>query len=219
VSVIELMLADSRTPTGGYAHSAGLEAAVQDGLGLDEIPGFLRGRLRTVAFVEAGIASAAAAAAAAAADTEALVDLDLEWAARTPAAPLRTAGRQLGLALLRVARAWWPDHALISAYEHRSELHPRPVVLGAVAGAAGIDAVQVARLSLYEDAAGVIAAAVKLIAVDTVVVSAMLAGMSGELERLAVDAAAAGCGASACTPLLEIRALAHANQQRRLFAS
>lgn len=215
MSVIELMLADSRTPTGGYSHSAGLEAVVQDGLGLDEIPAFVRGRLRTVAFVEAGIASAAAAAA----DSHSLLDLDLEWAARTPAPPLRMAGRQLGLALLRVARAWWPHHALISEYERRSDLFPRPVVLGVVAGVAGIDAVGVARLSLYEDAAGVIAAAVKLIAVDTSVVSAMLAAMAGELELLAVRAAAAGNDASTCTPLLEIRAMAHANQQRRLFAS
>lgn len=214
-SVIELMLADSRTPTGGYAHSAGLEAAVGEGLAIDEIPGFMRARLRTVAFVEAAIAAAGTAAP----DADGLLDLDIEWAARTPAAPLRTAARQLGLALLRVARTWWPDNALIGEYERRSGLFPRPVVLGAVARVAGIDAAGAARLSLYEDAAGVIAAAVKLLPVDTAVVSSMLAGMAGELEELAVRAAATALEASTSTPLLEIRALTHANQQRRLFAS
>jgi urease accessory protein len=214
-SAIELMLADSRTPTGGYAHSAGLEAAVASGLGIDEIPAFVRARLRTVAFVEAAIAAVSAAAP----DVDSLLALDLEWAARTPAAPLRMAARQLGLALLRVARAWWPDQPLISGYERRSDLFARPVILGAVAGVAGIEAVQVATLSLYEDAAGVIAAAVKLLPVDTAVVSAMLAGMVGELEELADRAAAAALSASTSTPLLEIRALTHANQQRRLFAS
>jgi urease accessory protein len=209
------MLADSRTPTGGYAHSAGLEAAVAAGLAIDEIPAFIRARLRTVAFVDAAIAAVGTTTG----DVDGLLALDLEWAARTPAAPLRNAAQQLGLALLRVARAWWPDHALISEYQRRSDLFPRPVVLGVVAGVAGLDLIQASRLSMYEDAAGVVAAAAKLLPVDTAVVSAMLAGMVGELEELAVRAAAAGIEASTSTPLLEIRALTHANQQRRLFAS
>lgn len=214
-SAIELMLADSRTPTGGYAHSAGLEAAVENGLGIDAIPSFVRGRLRTVAFVEAAIAAAANAAS----DIDGLLALDMEWAARTPAAPLRTASRQLGLALLRVAGTWWPDHALIARYSSRSELSPRPVTLGLVAAAGGIGAAHTAQLSMYEDAAGVITAAVKLLPVDTAVVSAMLAGMCGELEQLAAVAAATGLDASTSTPLLDIQALKHANQKRRLFAS
>ena len=214
-SAIELMLADSRTPTGGYAHSGGLEAAVEAGLSVAGIPEFVRGRLRTVGFVEAGLASVAVGAP----DVSELLELDLEWAARTPAAPLRNAGRQLGLALLRVARAWWPAHELIRSYERFSELFARPVVLGLVAGSGALDPFRTARLSLYEDAAGVIAAAVKLLPVDTAVVSAMLAGMVDELEDLAAGAAAAGREVSTCTPMLEIQALGHANQQRRLFAS
>jgi urease accessory protein len=214
-SVIELMLADSRTPTGGYAHSGGLEAAVNAGLGIQEIASFVRGRLRTVAFVDAAITAASTKVTT----VEDLLALDLEWAARTPAPPLRTAGRQLGLALLRVARAWWPADELIADYERRSDLFARPVVLGVVAGVAGIDALRASQLSMYEDAAAVFASAVKLLPVDTAVVSSMLAAMAGELEELAIRAAASGLDASTSTPLLEIRALTHANQQRRLFAS
>lgn len=55
------LLADSRLPTGGHAHSAGLEAAVRRGLvrAPDDVAAWLAGRVPT-----AGLATAAAAAAA-----------------------------------------------------------------------------------------------------------------------------------------------------------
>ncbi|MEJ2869219.1 urease accessory UreF family protein [Actinomycetospora sp. OC33-EN08] len=55
------LLADSRLPTGGHAHSGGIEAAVRRGLvtGPDDVAAWLAGRLPT-----AGLVTAAAAAAA-----------------------------------------------------------------------------------------------------------------------------------------------------------
>ena len=43
-----LLLTDARFPSGGYAHSAGLEAAVEDGLGVGGVCDFLAGRIRGV---------------------------------------------------------------------------------------------------------------------------------------------------------------------------
>ncbi len=55
------LLADSRLPTGGHAHSGGLEAAVRRGMvrAPDDVVAWLAGRVPT-----AGLVTAAAAAAA-----------------------------------------------------------------------------------------------------------------------------------------------------------
>ncbi len=214
-AVVELLLADGRTPTGGYAHSGGLEAAVSAGLGAHGVPAFIRARLHTVGRCQAAVAAAAAGAGGLAG----LLALDGEAAARTPVPAVRAADRRLGLGLLRTAAALWPEDRLLAAYRAASALTPRAVALGAVCRAAGLGALAAARLSLYEDAAGVAAAAVKLLPLDGAAASGWVAGLAGEIEALAGEAAAGGWLPSTATPLLDRRALAHASADRRLFAS
>jgi urease accessory protein len=216
--VLELLLADGRTPTGGYAHSGGLEAAVAEGLEAPGVPGFIRARLHTVGSTQAALAAAAAAAAG----LEDLLALDAEAAARTPVPAVRAADRRLGLGLLRTATALWPEDRLLAAYHEASALSPRAVALGAACRAAGIPPLAAARLSLYEDAAAVASAAVKLIALDTAAAVGWVAALEAEIEDLAGAAAAAGrSGATAipsrATPLLDRRA--HVPRAGRLFAS
>lgn len=216
MSVLDLILADARTPTGGYAHSAGLEQLVAGGAGVAEVPRFAAARLRTVASVEAAFAARACVAG----DLSGLMTLDSELAARTPAPPLREASRRLGQALLRTALGWWPDDSRLQAYREHSALSPRPVVLGAVVGRGGGGPVEAARISLYEDAASVCSAAVKLLPLDSGRASRWLVMLADEIEDLAVRAAAASSQLpSTSTPLLDRDALIHATQTRRLFAS
>ena len=230
---LELILADGRTPTGGYAHSGGLERAVADGLTLGEVPGFIRARLRTVGRCDAALAALASGAYS----LEGLLLLDLEWAARTPAPPLREASRRLGRGLLRTALAWWPDDDLLARYRDASSLTPRPVALGAVARAAGMPPAAAARVALYDDAATVAAAATKLLPVDAAVASGWVVALGVEIDALARGVGDAGVGVgdagvgvgdagvdvgdlpSTCTPLLDHRAMRHATTERRLFAS
>jgi len=224
--VLELVLADARTPSGGHAHSGGLEAAIDDGLTVAQVQDFIRARIRTVGRCEAALAAAAAAAATLAE----LLELDLEATARMPAEPLRRASRQLGRGLLRTACMWWPDDGLLAGYRAASDSTPRPVALGAIARAGGLPPAAAARLSLYDDAATVAAAAVKLAPVDAAVASGWLVSLGAELEALAGPApgaeGSAGGGATAgarvpstSTPLLDRRAITHARRDRRLFAS
>ncbi|HWF26620.1 MAG TPA: urease accessory UreF family protein [Solirubrobacteraceae bacterium] len=211
--MLELVLADARTPSGGHAHSGGLEAAIADGLTSDSVPGFMRARVRTVGRCEAALAAAAAGA-----DTlDELLALDLEAAARMPAEPLRRASSRLGRGLLRTACTWWPEDELLAGYRAASEATPRPLALGAIARAGGLTPREAARLSLYDDAAMVAAAAVKLVALDAAVASGWLVSMADEIDALAL--AADGTIPSTSTPLLDRRALAHAGADRRLFAS
>jgi urease accessory protein len=140
-----LLLADSRLPAGGHAHSGGLEAAASAGLvaGMDGLEGFLRGRLATAGLASAGLAAAACEHAAAAAGGAAprWAQLDAEAAARTPSPAQRHAARTQGRALLRAARAAWP-HPVLDALAAspvaelaRGPFHP--VALGACTWVAG----------------------------------------------------------------------------------
>jgi urease accessory protein len=217
--VLDLVLADARTPSGSFAASGGLEAAVRAGLAATEVPRFIRARLRTVGVCEASLAVAALGCGS----VEGLLALDLEPAARTPAEPLRRVSAQLGRGLLRTASMWFPDHAVLAGYRSRSVLTPRPVVLGAVARAAGgVDPLALARVSLYEDAATVASAAVKLLPLDAAVTSAWVVALAAEIGALAataVAAAAVGDLPSTATPLLDERAMEFATTDRRLFVS
>jgi urease accessory protein len=99
-----LVLADGRLPAGGHAHSGGLEAqvAARRVVSLDDVAGFLRGKLHT-----SGLVAAAFAAAACRRPGEwAALDDGLD--ARTPSPALRKASRAQGRALLRAGRAMWP---------------------------------------------------------------------------------------------------------------
>jgi len=82
-AVLELLLADARTPSGGHAHSGGLEAALAAGLAVAEVPGFMRARLRTVGLVDAAFAALATRAGT----LEELLALDFELAAHAGRAP------------------------------------------------------------------------------------------------------------------------------------
>lgn len=209
-SALELLLADGRTPTGGFAHSGGLEAAR---LSAPEVPHFLRARLRTVGLVDAAVAARACAG-------DDPLDLDDAWAARTPVPAVRETGRRLGRALLRLAGRLWPD--ALDPYAAGSGLTPRPVVLGLAGAAAGMEPLAVARLSLYDDAATVVSAAPKLLAVDALDAAAWLADVTPLVDALAARAAALGPTdplPAPSTPLLDRRAFAHNLEERRLFVS
>lgn len=238
-AVLALLLADSRTPAGGYAHSAGLEAAVGAGLGAPTVPAFIAARLETVAFVDAAFAAAACRAAEAfmagrpdaplALDEElaadfpsALLALDEELAARCPSSALRAAARQLGRALLRLGASMWPEDEALIVYGRESGWTPRPVAFGVLARAAELDALATARLSLYEDAAGVAASAVKLLPLDAAATTAWVAALAPRIEALATAAASPSPSAelpATATPLLDLRSLDHDRSDRRLFVT
>jgi urease accessory protein len=214
-----LLLTDARFPAGGYAHSGGLEPAVEAGLGVEGVPLFVTGRLRGVSAPEAVLAVAARRAVG----LDSLLELDLEAAARCPSPPLRGAASRLGSQLLRTAATVWPDASLLADYRATSRSTPRPVAFGAVAAVAGLDDLDTARAYLYEDAAAVTTAAVRLLPVDGAVAARWLVEVEPELERLAHEAAATGgdprLWPGGFAPALELGSLAHAAREGRLFAS
>ncbi|MFF4015775.1 urease accessory protein UreF [Streptomyces sp. NPDC001843] len=218
-----LVLADGRFPAGGHAHSGGAEAAVKAGRisGAASLEDFCRGRLHT-----AGLVAGALAAAAALGVDPAVLDAAAD--ARTPSPALRGAGRRLGRQLLRAARATWPCGELDALARGFPKGAHQPVVLGLVARAAGLEALDAAYCAAYESVSGPAAAVVRLLSLDPFDATAVLARLAPELDRVAdraVEAArrAVGEGAdvlpAASAPLLEIGAEWHAGWSVRLFAS
>jgi urease accessory protein len=218
-----LMLADARLPAGGHAHSGGIEAAVTAGTvsGLPTLEAFLLGRLATAGVVAAGLAAAACAGARA--RPAPWRRLDAEADARTPSPAQRQASRRQGRALLRCALGAWPAPWLDDLGQFREGPH-HPVVLGGAAAAAGCDPSSAALVAAYLSVSGPASAAVRLLALDPLAVSGMLAAMARQVETAACQGAAtatwpAGELPFPAGPALDLLAESHARAEVRLFAS
>ncbi len=222
-----LFLADSRLPSGGHAHSGGVEAAVERGLLRDEadLGLFLAGRLRGSGPVVAAVAAAGWLLTA---------DTDSEWgrwdaavSARTPSAAMREASRAQGAALLRTARQVWPSAALEALCQTGRPHHP--LVLGAVVAATGDEPDVAALLALHHLLGGACSAAVRLLGLDPIAVAAVQARAGGPAEQVALAATRVAHEAvtqrdtrllpSTGTPLPELLAELHARAEVTLFAS
>ncbi|MEA2148575.1 MAG: urease accessory protein, partial [Solirubrobacteraceae bacterium] len=218
-----MLLADSRFPAGSYAHSLGLEQAVSEGLGPGEVAPFIAARLRLLARPDAGLSVAALRAAG---DGDgvgvALAGLDAEHGARCPSPVLREQARRLGSQLLRSAATAWPDPA-IDRYRAASPATPRPVALGVVGAAAGLDDLAVATVALYDDAATVASAALKLLGLDPAQTARWLAQLAPAIDAAARAVAADARPVPAQPPPaaagLELAAARHAARTERLFVS
>ena len=252
MSVAALLLGDSRFPAGGHAHSGGIEPAVTAGTVADTgtLEAFLRGRLRTAGLVAAGIAAAACAHARPGPQVPDgfWAELDAEVDARTPAPAQREASRRQGRALLRAARVAWPEAAGLAGLattagarlaasagaraetrsgaarpEYRGGPH-HAVVLGAAAAAAGCDYREAARIAAYQAVAGPVSAAVRLLALDPMRATAVLARLAGEVDEVAGQGAAYAEGPlgelpCASAPALDLLAETHIRAEVRLFES
>lgn len=231
VSASLLMLADSRLPAGGHAHSGGLEpaAAIGQVTGTGDLASFLRGRLATAGLAGAALAAAACAHAAAigAGAPPRWPGLCAEAAARTPSPASRRAACAQGRALLRAARTAWPHPVLDTlAALPAGSLH-HPVVLGATAHAAGGNPADAAVLAATAAITGPASAAVRLLGLDPLAVQALLASLAPEATRLAAQAAAESRAAGGdwaalpapASPGLDLLAELHAQQEVALFES
>ncbi|HEX5543319.1 MAG TPA: urease accessory UreF family protein [Micromonospora sp.] len=215
-----LLLADARLPTGGHAHSAGLEPALRAGMTADQLPAYIEARLRSVALVEA----AAAVLALRAARTTPVVLTDVHDAllARTPSEPLRTASGLLGRGLARLAGRLWPGHPAVVALKDLGVAPMRPVALGVIAAATGMDELRTARAVLYDDAQTVAAAALKLLPLDPTDTVRWLLHAEPSLERSvrrAVQVTAPDDLPAVAATLVEQWSLDHVHRIRRIFVA
>jgi urease accessory protein len=205
--VTALLLADARFPAGGHAHSGGLEPAFTTGT-VTDLPSlelFLRGRLRTSGVTAAGLAAAAC-------DPHAnWAVLDAEADARMPSPAQRDASRRQGRALLRTIRAAWPEPGYLHDLGHAPH---HPIALGAAAAAAGLPPGQAARIAAYQSVSGPASAAVRLIGLDPIAVSAIVARIVPEIDAITWEGLP-----FPSAPNLDLLAELHTTTEVRLFES
>lgn len=218
-----LLLADSRLPAGGHAHSGTLAAAVAEGLVVDvsTLDLFCRGRLQTSGAMAAVFAARSATLAlGASAWTSDLDELDVGWDARTPSGASRSASRAQGQGLVRVARSAWPSPVVTTA---PSRPH-HAVALGAVTAAAGGTAADAALLAVTMSVTANCSAAIRLLGLDPFAVTRLQSDLAPQIDAVATDAlrwaeVAVHSLPAQGAPNLELLSQRHQRSEVRLFAS
>lgn len=218
-----LLFVDARMPTGGHAHSGGLEHAVAAGRIRDaeDLGPFLRGRLATAGLVDAALAAAAEPLGRLGPWSA----LDGEAAARCPGPALRRVARGQGRRLLRLGRSVWDAPHLESLAAVTGGAPMWPLAVGAVASAAGLDGRQAATAAALGAVTGPAWAAVRSLGLDPYVVAALLAELAPSVDETADRAFEAARDLpwaelpAANPPLLDLGTEDHARWEVRLFAS
>ena len=229
-ATIAMMLADARLPVGGHVHSAGLEPALGGGMSPRQVPAYMLGRARTVTLVEAGTAVVArhlalgdahlAGADAPQQLARVLAGVDRAWAARTPSLAVRDVSRSLARGYLRLAGTLWAAHPAVRACALPGQPMSRPVVLGVIAAAAGLDAEGLVRLVVYDDAQTIAAAMLKLEPLDPATPPGWVLAACAAAEDSVTDLAAltsADAIPAWGAPESEGWAEAHSRTTQRLF--
>jgi len=235
-ATIAMLLADARLPVGGHVHSAGLEPALAGGMAPAQVPAYMLGRAHTVTLVEAGTAVVArhvaqqgtVPLARGGKSTQqlvlALARVDRAWAARTPSRAVRDVSRSLARGYRRLAGRLWAQHPAVVASGQMTALSSpdlsRPVLLGVIAAAAGLDAESLVRLVVYDDAQTIAAAMLKLEPLDPAIPPGWVLAACAAAEEYVTDLAAltsADAIPALGAPESEGWAEAHSRTTQRLF--
>ncbi len=219
-----LRFVDSFFPSGGFAFSSGLEAAVKDGAVRDgkELASYVEdflvhgiGRREAIAVAVAHQAALTGRLVQALAVDRALESLKL-------GRDSRLASRQMGRQVIKIAAEQLHDHRPLLDYrtaveEARTPGHV-PVALGLTLAACGWSRRDTVAAFLYQTAQGMISAAMKLLPVGQQQGQQLLAGWGPLIAQLSRRATPQG-DLAAWSPIHDIYAMRHARLESRLFRS
>ena len=219
-----LRFVDSFFPSGGYAFSSGLEAAVQGGVvrNAEELSRFVVESLTT------GIGEREAVAVGLAHDSfvsgvlEVALQADHELDAMKLGRESRAASRQMGRQVIRLAAEQTHRHRLIDDYLATVEADRTPghmaVSLGLTLAAAGWSKEDTIASFLYQVATGYVAAAMKLLPIGQREGQRLLDGWTEVIERVSQQAAQQR-ELHSWSPIHDIYAMRHSRLESRLFRS
>jgi len=220
-----LHFADSALPTGGYAHSFGLERYCQAGLVRDRhgLERFLVTQLEGATGPCDATAAAGALRAIARDDIAACHRLDGELEAMKVVREFREGSRQMGRQTLRVAATLTGDRRLaayLEAVEARRTPGHHAIAFGMTAGVLGWEASAAATALLYSTTALLVGAALRLLPIGQLEGQSVLWSLHPVIERVAREAAERAPGDLwSFTPGQDIQGMLHERMDARLFRS
>lgn len=223
-------LTDSGLPTGGFAHSAGLETFIQEGdvTNADEYGAWLGGYLRQASYNEALVVRLAVQLHEAELSWEEketlLAELDqLSHACQTPK-QVRTSMNSMGKRWARVSAIVAPEDRLVAYYRDGVEarrLRGNPgIAAGLVFGALGVPADEATAAYLMQMAASMTQNAIRAIPLGQDAGQRLLVGAYDVIERataLTMSHDVADLGV--VSPRLEIAQMQHEALHSRMFMS
>ena len=213
-----LQLSDTFYPTGSYAHSFGLEGLVQDGLVRDRAS--LREFLLEQALPALAQTDLIVAAADEPADLETIVQLCTLGSALRGAREPREASDAIGRQRLDLLANRPQASALVRALQARGGSTPNSVIAAIEARAIGAPVEAALSSLIYSAAAGLLAAAVKLLRLGQNAVQSLLTEALALAPQLIASALATPLAeAGAFTPWWDLAAARHERADFRLFIS
>ena len=219
-----LRFVDSFFPSGGYAFSSGLEAAVQGGAvrNAEELSRYVVESLTTGMGEREAVAVGLAHDASISGTLEIAFKADRELEAMKLGRDSRTASRQMGRQVIRLAADRQARHPLIEDYLAAVEAARTPghlaVSFGLTLAAAGWSKEDSIAAFLYQTATGFVAAAMKLLPIGQREAQRLLESWIEMIERVSHKAAHLRMLQS-WSPVQDIYAMRHSRLESRLFRS
>jgi urease accessory protein len=219
-----LRFVDSFFPSGGYAFSSGLEAAVQGGVvrNTEEFSRYVIESLTTGMGERETVAVGIAHKAYVSGVLEAAFNADRELEAMKLGRESRAASRQMGRQIIRLAADQLTRQPLIDHYLAAVEAERTPghlaVSLGLTLAAAGWSKEDSIAAFLYQTATGFVAAAMKLLPVGGREGQKLLESWLEVIERVSLNASHQQVLQS-WSPIQDIYAMRHSRLESRLFRS
>lgn len=215
---------DSFFPSGGFAFSSGLEAAVQGGMVRDAagLQSFVSDSLRAGLGKREAVVVGLVLDAACDKALDRVIELDRQLHSMQLSRESRRASRQMGKQVARLAAEHFSGHAIIQDYlavvEAERTFGHVPVSLGLTLHASGWGKQESIAGFLYQAVIGYNSAALKLLSIGQRESQRLLHEWTPLIAEISALAATA-TELSSWTPLHDIYAMRHARLESRLFRS
>jgi urease accessory protein len=217
---------DSFFPSGGYAFSSGLEAAVQGGAVTKgtELRVYVSDWLRNGMGGREAVAVGLAHDSSLAGDLAGIIEVDRELDAMKLGRETRLASRQMGRQVIRIAHD--AQHKIptdflgkyLSAVETEKSPGHVAVAMGLVLASFGWSKKDAIAAFLYQSASGMVSAALKLLPVGQREAQGLLETWLPVIEQIA-DEAVFSDDMHSFSPVQDIYAMRHSRLESRLFRS
>jgi urease accessory protein len=219
-----LRFVDSFFPSGGYAFSSGLEAAVQGGAvrNAEDLSRYVVELITTGIGEREAVAVGLAHEAYLSGSLESAVEADRELEAMKLGRESRTASRQMGRQVMRLAVEQATKHPLLEEFLAAVEQERTPghlaVTLGMTLAAAGWSKEDSIAAFLYQTATGYVSAAMKLLPVGQKEGQRLIDSWLDVIQQVSQRAAQQRVFRS-WSPVQDIYAMRHSRLESRLFRS